>query len=275
MSALILTVYSVTNIIFVLPLASLILHLGYQRWRQQHFNAKTAAAATSHSDIFTYNIVVMEMITVLGCLLYSVGVYNKINMMSTYGFYMFFSTWCVKIHFHALTCVERYLAVVHPVVYLGLKNKGGVRIRNFSIGCVWLMCFVWVVLVSQTILTVRTIIYFCLAGFASVVVCFCCISVLRALRHPSPGEVAASGERVDQMKHRAFVSVMTIMGVLWVGLAGMLVCNAVLVLVTLSEGDVCVIRASAIWFSLPSSFVLPLLYLHRAGKLPGCKQSLK
>lgn len=47
-----------------------------------------------------------------------------------------------EILFHILTCVERCLAVVHPVPYLRLKNKRGVRIQAVSTGCVWLLRFV-------------------------------------------------------------------------------------------------------------------------------------
>ncbi|KAJ4945170.1 hypothetical protein JOQ06_013706, partial [Pogonophryne albipinna] len=36
--------------------------------------------------------------------------------------------------FHVLTCLERYLAVVRPIIYLRLRNVQGVRIRNISIG---------------------------------------------------------------------------------------------------------------------------------------------
>ncbi|KAI3376422.1 hypothetical protein L3Q82_016443 [Scortum barcoo] len=100
--------FAITKFFLQLPLSIFILHLGHQRWRQQR-SFKT----TSHSDFFTLHMAALELISELGSA------------------------------FHILTCVERYLAVVHPVTYLGLKQSGGIRIRNISTGCVWLLCFGW------------------------------------------------------------------------------------------------------------------------------------
>ncbi|KAK2899500.1 hypothetical protein Q8A73_012629 [Channa argus] len=226
-SMLILTTFSIANILLILPLAALILYLGYQR---RHIST----AATSHSDIFTYHMVAMEIIAILACLLYCVGVNTNLQKMTTFSFDMFFCVWSSKLFFHALTCVEHYLAVVRPVTYRGLKKAGGVRIRNITIGCVWLSGFV----------------------------------------RPGPGKVGGDRERVDQMKRSAFNTVVTIMGVLMSCLGGMLACNVLQNSKVLSQWDGGAVVASTVWWSLPSSFVLPLLYLNRAGKLPGYKQSV-
>ncbi|KAI9531410.1 hypothetical protein NQZ68_041621 [Dissostichus eleginoides] len=85
--------------------------------------------------------------------------------------------------FHLLTCVERYLAVVHPITYLGLRQGGGVRIRNISIG----------------------------------------ISVLYVLKRPGPGEVGGNRKRVDQSKQRAFYTILSITGVILLRFGGNLI----------------------------------------------------
>lgn len=270
-SIFVLTAFSVTKFLLIFPLSTLILYLGYQRYRQQRYTA--AAAAMSHSDIFTYHIIVMETITVSVCLLFCVSAYIDLReMMMMKSQDIFLSIWSTKIHFHTLTCVEQYLAVAHPVSYLSLKSTGGVRIRNFSIGCVWL-CFVCMTAVALTSNMANMIVYFCLVAFSLIVVCFFCTSALCILRHPGPGEVGRYRERVDHQKRRAFYTIVAIMIVLSLCLGGMLVDNALDSSLELSNNNWCVVIMCDVWFSLPSSLVLPLLYLHRTGKLPGCKHN--
>ncbi|KAK2899526.1 hypothetical protein Q8A73_012655 [Channa argus] len=146
-----------TNIFLLLPLSLHVLFLGLQRWWHQR-----SFATTSHSDILTYHSAAMELICVLGTSI------------------------------HILTCVERYLAIVHPVIYVGLRQSRGVRIRNVSIG----------------------------------------LSVLCVLIRPGPGNMGVNREQ-----------------------------NYI---------DWCVVVASGNLVTLPSSSVLPLLFLHRAGKLVCC-----
>lgn len=273
-SKLIMTSFSITNILLTLPLSTLILHLGYQRWRQRRSSVSSAAPAASQANIFTYQMVYMEMVGVLGCLLYCVGVNANLPKMFTCGFYMFVSTYAVKLHFNTLTCVQHYLAVVRPVTYLGLKSRRRGRIRKINTGCVWLLCFLFVTLMNQTSILLSLAIFFLFALAALIAICFCCISVLCALRRPPPGEAGGDRERTHQMKQRAFNTVVGIMGALWLCLGGMIVCIALVALPTLSTSEQCTILASAVWFSFPSSFVLPLQYLHRAGKLPGSKRRI-
>lgn len=268
-SVLIFTSFSVTNILLMLPLYALVLCFGFQRWRRQRSGSTTAT--TSHSDVFTYHMVAMEMVSVLGSLLYCVGAYADLPEMKVYGLDIFFAFWSVKVQFHVLTCVECYLAVVRPVTYLGLKNKGGVRIRNTSTGCIWLLCVIWWILVVLTGFIVCMIMYFCLVAFALIINSFCCIFVLRTLLRPGPGEAGGGRVRVNQSKQRAFHTTVTIMGVQLFCLGGMLLCDALEVSLVLTDIVGCAVMTCAIWFSLPNSLVLPLLFLQRAGKLPGCK----
>ncbi|KAK2899518.1 hypothetical protein Q8A73_012647 [Channa argus] len=215
----IFTAFSITNIVVIFPMSFVVLYLGFRQWRQQC--SIPTAVTTSNSDIFTYNMVTMLLIEVLASSLYCVGGYANIVEIITFLYDFFCTMWSVKMQFHMLTCVERYLAVVHPVTYHGLKNKGGVRIRRLSI--------------------VR----------------------------PGPGEVGGDKEQVNQLKLRAFHTITAIMGTLLLSVAGVLVCAAIYASALLKYNDSCVVMMSFVLFSVPSSLVLPLLYLHRAGKLPG------
>ncbi|KAJ4948703.1 hypothetical protein JOQ06_020233 [Pogonophryne albipinna] len=172
--------------------------------------------------------------------------------------------------FHILTCVERHLAVVHPITYLRLKNRGGIRIRNVSIAFVWLLLYMWIGLTAKSVILVP---YFCVTTFSMVVVAFCSLSVLRALIRPGPGEGGGDKGRVDQSKKRAFRTIMAIMLALCFRFGGQLLFLLIYVSMNLGKCYRCTMLTSVVWLCLPSSLVLPLLFLHRAGKLTCCKKT--
>ncbi|KAK2899529.1 hypothetical protein Q8A73_012658 [Channa argus] len=182
--------FIITHIFLLLPLSLIISYLGYQQWwRQRSFST------TSHSDIFTYHAAAMELIFAVGGVLYCCGLYTAFSDLMTVGFFatsIFFSG---QISLHILTCIERYVAVVHPVNYMGLRQSGRVKLS---------------------------------------------LSVLYVLIRPRPGEI------------------------------GILVSVGLESSKLLSYEDGCILLMLGYWFSLPSSSVLPLLFLHRAGKLEFC-----
>ncbi|KAK7910075.1 hypothetical protein WMY93_014759 [Mugilogobius chulae] len=91
----------------------------------------------SHSDVFTFHMMAIEMLTTVAAVLFMYGLSTKMEELTITAGLIF--TFCStgQIYFHSLTCVERYLAVVHPITYLRLKKRGGVTIRNISIGVAW------------------------------------------------------------------------------------------------------------------------------------------
>eukprot|EP00064_Thunnus_orientalis_P023959 superscaffoldBa00009649_g24223 len=164
-----ITTFTITSILFLLPLCIFILYLGHQRWRQQR-----SGTTISHSDLFTYHMVISELMNILGFTLTCCAVFTDLPEMMMPGLYLSYINISAQMFFHILTCVERYLAVVHPVTYLGLRKARGIRIRNITIGCVWLLCFVTT----------------------------------------GPGEGDRSRQQVHQSKLRAFYTIMAILGVL-------------------------------------------------------------
>ncbi|MEQ2202287.1 hypothetical protein XENOCAPTIV_009556 [Xenoophorus captivus] len=116
-----------------MPLFIYVLVVGYQRWRKEGFSS--TCTTWSHSDIFTYNVVVLDLLNILGTFFFVFGVLTeKPGVMKagsiTYGIFIPGQTL-----FHLLTCMERYLAVVHPIFYLRSKVSAGIRIRNITVGC--------------------------------------------------------------------------------------------------------------------------------------------
>ncbi|XP_042257230.1 uncharacterized protein LOC121889385 [Thunnus maccoyii] len=261
-----ITAFTITSILFILPLCILVLYLGHQRWRQQH-----SGAVISHSDLFTYHMVITELMNILGFTLTCCGVLTDIPEMMMPGLYLSYINISAQMFFHILTCVERYLAVVHPVTYLGLRKARGIRIRNITIGCVWLLCFAATGLMFIEDTMYNTIIAFCIAALSLIIICFCSLSVLCVLSHPGPGEGGGSRQQVHQSKLRAFYTIMAILGVLLLRFGHSIL--ATVLFTSLEETGMCAIWFSTPWFSLPSSLVLPVLFLHRAGKLPCCKNT--
>lgn len=259
-SVSIFNAYIITKVLLSSPLSIIVFSLGYQQWRKQR-------STMSHSDIVAYHMAAMELICVIACIFYFYGLYGEIPMMAAVPLYVFSMTIPGEMCLHSLTCVEHYVAVVHPVSYRGLRHSGRVRIRNISIGFVWLLCFGWIATKPLYTSNFPIIPFFSFLAFAVVVVSFCSVSVLCALIRPRPGVVGQDKKRVDQSKQRAFYTVMAILTVLWLWFVGILLCFSLEVSSLLSYNDGCVVMMFGVWFNIPSSVALPLLFLHRAGKL--------
>lgn len=124
------TAFLISYILLLLPLFILVLYAGYQKWRKQRSVA--TALITTHSDICTYNMVVLELIGFLGYCLCCYGIYSKQHTVLIVGLTIYSIVAPGQTLFHLVTCVERYLAVVHPITYLGLRKSGRLRIRYIS-----------------------------------------------------------------------------------------------------------------------------------------------
>ena len=133
------------------------------------------------------------------------------------------------------------------------------------IGCVWLLSCGLLGVISQYVPNIPFILYFILLVISSVVISFCSVSVLCVLIRRRPGAVGGDRQRVDKSKKKAFITITAILGVLLVFCLGMLVGLAVehWNLLNNSDGG-CVVLMSTYWLYLPSSSVLPLLFVHRA-----------
>lgn len=247
--------FTITNIFICLPFCTLILYHGVQQWRQKR--STSSAATTSHSDSFTFHMVTLMLIGVLGCALCCFGIYSVHVDTLRVGIILYCFTCFGEIFFQFLTCVERYLAVVHPITYLSLKNERGVKIRNISIVCVWLLSFVWTGLVITE--TQLSILNFLILFMSITIIPFFSLSVLCVLIRPGPGE--QTRERVDRSKQRALYMMLAIFGVLLLRFAWNLLASALS-----TEHADCVTMTTGMWFNLPCTLLLPVLYVQKAGK---------
>lgn len=255
------TAFFIAKILFVVPFSILAFYAGHQRRQQRR------SSATSHSDIFIYHVSALDIIFVFAATLYLCGRYYGITEIMLVGLSVANFSFPGQFLFHSLTCVERYLAVVHPITYLGLRQSGAVKIQNISTVCVWLLSFGWYALthLGQDIL----IFILSLLAFCLVIVSYCSLRVVYVLIHPGPGEVGGGRKQIDKSKQRAFHTILVITGVLWLCFLGILISVALYRSRLLSNNDGCVALVIGYWFSLPSNLVLPLLFLQRSGK-PVC-----
>jgi len=258
-SSFIAATFCITYVILLLPLSLFILYHGLQEDRKK---LSTSSPATiSHTDSFTYHVVAMEVIGVFGYIfLFCAVCKNDVNMVFVGGLGTTF-IWYGESFYHILTCVERYLAVIHPIIYLNLRHDRGIRIRNISNGCVWLLSFVGMGLLNME--TVTIVSNLCLVTLSLAIVSFCSLSVLLGLIRSGPQEQGIGRERVDQSKKRAFHTIVAILGVLVLRFTwGTIWC----VLYIMGRQHDCVIMTWGIWVNLPASLVLPLLFLQRTVK---------
>ncbi|XP_067280765.1 chemokine XC receptor 1-like [Pseudorasbora parva] len=166
--------------------------------------------------------------------------------------------------FQCLMCVERYLAVVHPVTFLKYKP---LRYRVICCTAAWIitlgscLCCMFTIVPHNTVHLWFLSVQFLLFLFIQL---FCLVAVLRALKQSGPGERGRERREENHMKRRAFYLILintVSMVITYVPycIAGFFT----IVLKTLIPeywlpGLVCYLLAG---------FVQPVLYLHRTGKL--------
>lgn len=260
--AVCMSTYTITNIIIQLPLCIFIIYLGFQR-QQSHTPMR-------HLDFFTYHIVATELMGILGSLVCFCGIYKNVLSLATVGMAITFCYSSGQMSINILGCGECYLAAVHPITYLNLQKTKGIRIRNIASSCAWLFSFA-VTMVAIAEVRVSIVLFSCVLVCAVVIVSFFCVSVLCVLIGSGPGEGSGASVRVDQAKLKAFNVMMAMMGSIMLRLGGSIIMCAMAFMQQLGPIDLCIGFFSLAWTCLPSGVFLPLLFLHRAGKLPCIK----
>lgn len=260
----VITGFYVTYILFTFPLFIFVLYCCSQQCWQHHVTS--SAAPMSNSDCFTCHLSVMELICSSGYALSCCGIiWLRYDFMFVW-FLLTKFTWYGETWFHLLTCIELYVAVIYPITYRNLKSKRGLRIRNMAIGCVWMLCLI---LIGLTVKDFSAFTDLCLSILSLTGVSFSTCSILWVLIRPPPGDQSKDKERVDKSKLKAFHTILLILGVLVLRLTWGLTWA---VQDTLGGGQ-CLITTCASVFNVPSSLLLPLLFLQRAGKFRCCKKT--
>lgn len=256
--------FVITVVLVVLPLCVLVIRQGYQQHWKQFSGTKIG-----HSDLFTYHMVLMELINIIVSIFCLLGICTRIPILVKPFVYIFPFCLFGQTVFHILTCFERYLAVIHPITYVSLKNVSWIRIRNAIIAIAW----VFSALSMGTLLLPYgpslIILSFFIVGSSFLAISFCSISVLCSLIRPGPA--GRDRRQVNQTKLRAFHTIISILAVLLLRIAGCIL--TIIPGESLNQNGECGMWLAVLWFSLPSSLILPLLFLQRAQKLPICRKT--
>ncbi|XP_042567360.1 hydroxycarboxylic acid receptor 2-like [Cyprinus carpio] len=222
----------------------------------------TGTGSGATSEFFILNLSVCEIGNCLNCLFYSVNYFiSSITLLPQFLLGLVFTG---RPLFQCLMCVERYLAVVHPVIFLKFKP-----LRYRVICCT----VVWIITLGSCIYSVFCLIsniHYVFTWFFSLqflllfsIQLFCLVAVLRALKQSGPGERRKERNEENDIKRRAFYLILitsvstfiTHVSYIFTGFFSILKQNI-----------------QTLWFISMvcyalDGFVQPVLYLHRGGKL--------
>lgn len=247
-----------TQCVLIMPISLVVFSLGLKRWFQQWFESRPSAE--KHSDAFIYHMAAVEFIAVPGCMIMLYGLFQSQWSHLPIGYSLWSFGWYGEIFFYVLTCTEYYLAVVHPITYRNLQKERGIRIRNITIGCVWLFNLGRVTLLLLNVF-IMVLELFTLS-FLLISLGFTSLSILSVLTGSVVGQQGKK-RRLNQSKKRAFRVVIVIQVALFIRCALGL---AIVACLNLNLHFDCFSLFSVLWLNLPSSLALPLFFLQRIGK---------
>ncbi|KAF4090635.1 hypothetical protein AMELA_G00054280 [Ameiurus melas] len=170
-----------------------------------HFCTKRKIKVT---QFFFLNNIIMELIFCMECGIELLSMVFVKNYMMWNVLYFFFGlSWVGRPLLQTCICIERYLAVLHPVTFLRYK---GIKYRIAATVAAWLMASAYGVNLANAMIF-PDYIYTFVFIIALSVVSFCCVSVLCALKHPGPGDTHISKrtgrDGGNQQKRNAFKTI--------------------------------------------------------------------
>ncbi|XP_042567363.1 hydroxycarboxylic acid receptor 2-like [Cyprinus carpio] len=213
------------------------------------------------SEFFILNLSVSEICNSLNCLIFLLSIWYS-SLLILQLFLIGISITGSPL-FQCLMCVERYLAVVHPVTFLKYKP---LRYRVICSIVVWVitlgscLCCIYISVSSNInghtwYIMLQFILYLSIQ-------LFCLVAVLRALKQSGPGERKI--ERENHMKRRAFNLIL----ITTVNMVVLYVPSIISALFTnLTKLNIKGVWAPSLICYVLAGFMQPVLYLHRNGKL--------
>ncbi|XP_067280770.1 chemokine XC receptor 1-like [Pseudorasbora parva] len=154
------------------------------------------------SEFFILNLSVCEIGNSLNCFIYMLSYWI---LSSTLEQFFEGLTITGRPLFQCLVCVERYLAVLHPVTFLKYKP---LRYRVICCTVAWIICLgsclVCMYILSEENKYIYTWFFSLQFLLFLSIQLFCLVAVLRALKQSGPGERGREREEENHIKRRAF-----------------------------------------------------------------------
>ncbi|XP_064165618.1 uracil nucleotide/cysteinyl leukotriene receptor-like [Anguilla rostrata] len=213
---------------------------------------------SSSSDIFILHLAILDT---LFCLLPPLELANKLFLTIS-------STWYILLFFYGVKdssplflsciCLDRYMAVLHPITFTELKDRNH---RSVCAAVVWLITLVYAAAkcVGNIPNFEKAFTVMILAAFT--IMLFCNVAILNALRKSGPGR-----DEMHPVKKRAFKMVLIIQAIVVFNYFPPV---ALFPFQDYFSQDVfqCCVRFAAYGFMDISSSIQPVLYLSRE-KIP-------
>ncbi|XP_058613288.1 hydroxycarboxylic acid receptor 2-like [Onychostoma macrolepis] len=215
------------------------------------------------SESFNINLFICELWISFSCLLSVLS--NFVQLMALPSFLTGLMV-AGRPLFQCLICVERYLAVVHPVSFLKFKP---LRYRVICCTVVWIitlascLCCMFTSSLNQFIwfMWLFPIQFFL---FLSIQL-FCLVAVLRALKQSGPGERGRERREENHMKRRVFYLILIITVCMCISFVPYILAG---VFNIFQKHNANTYNTFASVCFIMGGFVHPVLFLHRSGKLP-------
>lgn len=223
-------------------------------------------------DLFGANLVLSDLFLTVLCLL---------TMSSIFLLHHFFQyTWSVLLSFlifgrpmlQCFICVERYLAVQHPFVFLRYRS---LRYRESILAPAWIsvliVCSVGVALCEseRDYITQFLQLQCCILLLIFLINFFCCVSLLTGLMQPPPGDGRRGRDRINRLTHQIKKKSFIIAIMIQVyGLASYFPPAALILSNNIwDQMHFCTFHMFNLWFVLLTSVVFSFHHLHNMGKL--------
>ncbi|XP_051537036.1 G-protein coupled receptor 183-like [Myxocyprinus asiaticus] len=250
MESLEICLYSI-NFLFGLPAHSYVIWL-----------IVTGTQSGIASGFFNLNLSVCEIGNCLNSFIFALSMW--FSCLTTLECFLLGLSLTGRPLFQCLKCVERFLAVVHPVTFLKFKP---LRYRAICSTAAWIICFgscfvCMFTIDSQNIKHFWFLSMQCLIFLSIQLVCLS--AVLRALKQSGPGESGRERGEENHVKRRAFYLIL----ITTVTMVIQYVPSTISGFFTILKLNISPLEYIALICYLLSGFVHPVLYLHRAGKLP-------
>ncbi len=224
--------------------------------------------------VFPLNIIILELIFCIQCMADFIDFKYSTTVSYNLSNFLIGLSWTFRPLIQMCMCIEQYLAVIHPVIFLRCK---GFQYRIASAAAAWLVALGNSSrLVSFKRNFFRDHVYFLFFCIAVITTSFCSVSVLCALVRPGPGDrnnvrnnKTDRGRAVEnQQKRKAFRIISHI-------LVSILVCYFPLVVtyfmciadIVSTQFFLCEVVPPFLSITVITVFISPLFRMHSEGHL--------